>query len=175
MYEILRQEKLNDPLQKIPLDFIKRFSEFIHENKKIITRNGDFFAEELVRDKKQYENSMVLFKELMLRRKKKLLNLVFMANETSVIKKDFENMFPFEKDLFDGLLSSMEQNDKLISVLLLKEASNRDEVSLIITDDVESFVGMDGESIGPFEKGQYVLLEKQIADVLINGKKAVVA
>jgi len=174
LYEILRKEKMNDSLQKIPTDFIKSFSELIHENKRTITRNGDFFAEELVRDKKQYENSMVLFKELILRRKKKLFNLVFIANETSVMKKDFENMLPFEKDLFDSLLSSVEQTDKLISVLLVNEAS-ASLVSLLITDDIEPFVGMDGESVGPFKKGESVLLDRKVADILIGGQKAVTA
>ena len=174
LYEILRKEKTNDSLQKIAPDFIKSFSEFIHENKKTITRNGDFFAEEIMRDKKQYENSMVLFKELMLRRKKKLLNLVFLANETSVVKKDFENMLHFEKDLFDILLSSVEQTDKLISMLLLN-TSNPNEVSLLILEDIEPFIGMEGESVGPFTKGQSVLLNKQIADILVGGQKAVTA
>lgn len=172
LYELLRREKTNDTLQKMSLSFMRDFSEFIHQNKKAITNNGDFFAEELMRDKKQYENSMILFKELMLRRKRKLLNLVFIANETSVMKKDFENMLSFEKDLFDSLLHSIGQNDKLISMLLLNESVNN-EVSLLITDDVESFVGMSGESVGPFAKGQTVNLERKVADILIGGQKAV--
>src|SRR3989338_7581401 len=164
LYEILRKEKMNDSLQKIPTDFIKSFSELIHENKRNITSNGDFFAEELVRDKKQYENSMVLFKELILRRKKKLLNLVFIANETSVMKKDFENMLAFEKDLFDSLLSSVEQTDKLISTLLLNGYAENNEVALLITDDIEAFVGMNGDMVGPFKKGQSAVLSKDVAD-----------
>ena len=172
LYEILRREKTNDSLQKISTDFIKSFSELIHENKRNITSNGDFFSEEIVRDKKQYENSMVLFKELMLRRKKKLLNLVFIANETSVLKKDFENMLPFEKDLFDSLLNSVEQNDKLISMLLLNGNASS-ESSILIIEDVEPFIGMSGESIGPFKKGQSVMLSKDIADILVGSSKAV--
>ena len=74
LYEILRREKTNDGLQKIAPDFIKSFSELIHEHKRAITQNGDFFADDIMREKKQYENSRILFKELMLRRKKKILN-----------------------------------------------------------------------------------------------------
>lgn len=174
LYEILRREKTNDSLQKMPNDFMKDFSEFIHQHKKAITNSGDFFAEELMREKKQYENSMVMFKELILRRKKKLLNLVFLANETSVMKRDFENMLTFEKDLFDILLRSVEQTDKLISMLLLNgHAEKGDKSTLLITDDVESFVSMDGEFIGPFTKGQTVQLEKKTADILIGSSKAV--
>jgi DNA replication initiation complex subunit (GINS family) len=173
LYEILRREKNNESLQKLPGDFMKDFSEFIHQNKKAITNSGDFFADEIIRDKKQYENSMVIFKELMLRRKKKLLNLVFVANETNVMKKDFENMLSFEKDLFDILIRSVEQTDKLISMLLLNGHAEKDMVNLLITDDVESFVSMDGDFIGPFKKGQALSLDRKVADVLIGSSKAV--
>lgn len=175
LYEILRREKTNESLQKLPNDFMKDFSEFIHQNKKAITNSGDFFADEIIRDKKQYENSMVIFKELMLRRKKKLLNLVFIANETSVMKKDFDNMLSFEKDLFDILLRSVEQTDKLISMLLLNGHIDKDTVNLLITEDVESFVSMDGDFIGPFKKGQTLGLDRKVADVLIGSSKAVKA
>ena len=173
LYEILRREKTNDSLQKIAPDFIKSFSELIHEHKRAITRNGDFFAEDIMREKKQYENSMILFKELMLRRKKKILNLVFIANETGVLKKDFDDMLAFEKDLFERLISSVEQADKLVSMLLLNGAAALKDSSILITDDVESFVGMNGESIGPFKKGDSVTLDKRAADVLVGGQKAV--
>jgi len=173
LYELLRREKSNDALQKMSTDFMKDFSEFIHDNKRAITQNGDFFADEIMRYKKQYENSMTIFKELMLRRKKKLLNLVFIANETGVMKKDFENMLSFEKDLFDGLLSSVEQNDKLISMLLLNGYSNPEsKISILITENVEPFVNMSGESVGPFSKGETIALEKNIADILIGSHKA---
>lgn len=173
LYEILRREKTNESLQKLPNDFMKDFSEFIHQNKKAITNSGDFFADEIIRDKKQYENSMVIFKELMLRRKRKLLNLVFIANETTIMKKDFENLLSFEKDLFDILIRSVEQTDKLISMLILNGHAEKDNVNLLITEDVESFVSMDGDFVGPFSKGQTVNLERKISDVLIGSSKAV--
>jgi len=173
LYEVLRREKNNDALQKMPAGFMKDFSEFIHENKKAITKSDDFFADDIMRYKKEYENSMVLFKELILRRKKKLLNLVFIANETSVMKKDFENMLSFEKDLFDSLLSSVEQTDKLIAMLLLNGYADSDKANVLITEDVEPFVDMSGDSVGPFSKGDTVLLDKKVADILVGSQKAV--
>ncbi len=173
LYEFLRREKSNDGLQKLSVDFIKHFSELIHEHKRTITRNGDFFADEVMRETKLYENSMTLFKELMLRRKKKILNLVFIANETGVMKRDFDDMLPFEKDLFERLLSSVEQADKLVSALLLNGAAVHD-VSVLITDDVEPFVGMNGESLGPFKKGDSQLIDRRVADVLVGGQKAII-
>lgn len=173
LYEFLRKEKSMEGLQKLPLDFVSNFSEFIHEHKRNITKNGDFFSDEIVREKKQYENSMTMFKELVLRRKKKLLNLVFIANETGVMKRDFEDMLPFEKDLFEQILMSVENTDKLVSTLLLNGAAGLQEVLLLVTDDVEPFVGMAGESLGPYKKGDSIRLDRRIADILIGGQKAV--
>ncbi len=173
LYEFLRKEKSSEGLQKLPIDFVKNFSEFIHEHKRNITRNGDFFSDEIIKEKKQYENSMTMFKELILRRKKKLLNLVFIANETGVMKKDFDDMLSFEKDLFEQILMSVGQTDKLVSTLLLNGAVELQEILLLITDDVEPFVGMAGESLGPYKKGDSVRLDKRIADILIGGQKAI--
>ena len=173
LYEFLRKEKNNDNLQRLPFDFVRLFSELIYEHRRAITKNGDFFSDEIVREKKQYENSMTLFKELILRRKKKILNLVFIANETGLMKKDFEDMLLFEKDLFEKLLSSVEETDKLVASLLINGSSNLQEVNLLITDDVESFVGMSGEFYGPFKKGDSVNIDRRVADILVSGQKAV--
>ncbi len=173
LYEFLRKEKNSDSLQKLPLDFVKGFSELIHEHKRAITQNGDFFSDNIVREKKQYENSMILFKELMLRRKKKILNLVFIANETGLMKKDFEDMLPFEKDLFEKMLLYVEQTDKLIANLLLDGSLALKDVSLLITDDVDSFVDMGGKPRGPFKKGDSITMDKTVAEILVSGQKAV--
>jgi DNA replication initiation complex subunit (GINS family) len=173
LYEFLRKEKSSEGLQKLPQDFVKIFSEFIHEHKRNITKNGDFFSDDIVREKKQYENSMTMFKELILRRKKKLLNLVFIANETGVMKKDFDDMLSFEKELFEQILISVEQTDKLVSTLLLNGAVGLQETLILITEDVEQFVGMGGESLGPYKKGDSVRLDRRIADILVGGQKAI--
>ncbi len=174
LYEFLRKEKTNEGLQKLPFDFVKSFSELIHEHKRNITRNGDFFSDEIVREKKQYENSMTLFKELILRRKKKILNLVFVATETGVMKRDFEDMLAFERDLFEQLLSSVEQTDKLLATLLLNGSHALQETSVVIMEDVEPFVGMGGEALGPYRKGDSVVIDRRVAEVLVSGQKAII-
>ena len=44
---------------------------------------------------------IAIFKELGLRRKKKLLELAFVSAETGISKRDFENLMPFEKETFE--------------------------------------------------------------------------
>ena len=55
---------------------------------------------------------MTLFKEIMLRRRKKILNLVLIAAETGISKQDFDNMLVFEKALFEDLMKCIDTTDK---------------------------------------------------------------
>ena len=101
LYEFLRKEKYSEQLQKLPRDFVKEFSSYMVETRKRFSNvEVDSFSDDILKEKKQYENAVAIFKELMLRRKKKILNLVFIAAETGVMKRDFTDMLSFEKDLF---------------------------------------------------------------------------
>jgi DNA replication initiation complex subunit (GINS family) len=171
LYEFLRKEKYDDNLQGLPSDFLKQFCEYINQKRKGIERNGDFFADDLVKDKKEYENSMTIFKELILRRKKKILNLVFVAAETGLMKKDFTDMLLFEKDLFERLILAINNADISVSDLINNKGLDND-LEVLIKEDVEHFIGMVGDSVGPFKKGQNVILDKDVADILIKGDKA---
>ena len=83
IYEILRKEKYSDVLQPLPKNFIEDFSLYLSETRGKNSSEQDLFADSLAKSKKQIENSIALFKELILRRKKKLLSLVFTATETN--------------------------------------------------------------------------------------------
>ena len=96
LYEILRKEKYSEVLQVLPKNILEDISEFLHDKKGESLKEGDMFEDSIIKSKKQLENSIALLKELILRRKKKLLNLVFVATETGIMKKDYENMMSFE-------------------------------------------------------------------------------
>jgi DNA replication initiation complex subunit (GINS family) len=175
LYESLRKEKNSEQLQALPLEFIESLTNYLAESRSHLERNGGFFADDLINEKKQYENSIVMFKELMLRRKKKILNLVFIAAETGVMKKDFIDMLSFEQDLFEKLIKSVEELDKKISNVLnpnvSKESIEGSEFKVIFKEDVKEFIDMSGKFIGPFKKGDEVSLKKSVAEILINEKK----
>lgn len=175
IYESLRKERYSEQLQELPKKFISDVSNYISEKKKISNREGDIFSDEVSKVKKQLENATSLFKELMLLRKKKLLGLVFIASETGISKRDFENMLNFEKELFDNVMSSMEHAEKT----LVSEFSNGAFIPegnimklVLFLDDVEELVGGSGETIGPFKKDEIVNIPKQIAEILVSDKKA---
>ncbi|MDP4039082.1 MAG: hypothetical protein Q8P57_00665 [Candidatus Pacearchaeota archaeon] len=172
LYEFLRKEKYSEQLQKLPADFVKQFSDYLCEHKRNISKNGDFFSEEILSAKKEYENSMIIFSELILRRKKKILNLVFVAAETGVMKKDFDDLLPFEKDLFERLVLAVDDAGNSVNQALSNCSLENLSKEVVIQEDVEEFVDMFGEFIGPFKKGQKVSLDGRVADVLISGGKA---
>jgi len=172
IYEASRKERYSEQLQNLPKNFIEEVAIYLKEKKEIAAKDEGDFSDVILKTKKQLENAVTLFKELILRRRKKILNLVLIAAETGISKQDFENMLPIEKEVFEELMKNIDLSDKKLSELLNgKKESERNEMILFI-DDVEEFVGLDGEKTGPFEKGQIANLPKEIVKILIDDKKA---
>ena len=127
----------------------------------------------IAKTKKQLENATTLFRELMIRRRKKILNLVLIAAKTGISKQDFDNMLSFEKSLFEELIKNIENSDKKINELLdEKKAEELKNELVIFKTDVEEFLDIEGEKIGPFQKGQIANIPKEIAKILIEDDKA---
>ena len=174
LYEFLRKEKYSEQLQHLPKNFIAQFGDFLKERKKEYSALDDSLSSELIKEKKQFENAHSIFKEIMIRRKKKILNLVFIATETGIMKRDFTDMLSFEQELFDDLILSINKGDNEMKALLNgKSAGAKDSHKMItLIDNVEEFIDMDGKTVGPFTKGTLVNLDSTVADILISGGKA---
>jgi DNA replication initiation complex subunit (GINS family) len=175
LYDALRKERYSEQLQAIPKTFIKEVSAYLKDKKEIANKDNDDFSDTIIKTKKQFENSIAIFKELMLRRKKKLLELAFVAAETGISKRDFENMLTVEKESFDGIMKSLERSDKKVSEIL-KGSDEGEEVSknkmIVFTQDTDEFLDLDGNMMGPFKKGDVANLSGEIANILIVDKKA---
>ncbi len=178
LFEYLRKEKYGEQLQKLANDFVSGFTEFMVELTKGFSKDEDSFLDDSLIVKKQHENSIAIFKELMLRRKRKILNLVFVAAETGVMKKDFEDMLSFEKNLFEVLVEKVSSADKELSKLMNgngKKSKSSKKISgkkVKLLDKVEEFVGLSGDAVGPFEKDTVAELDSQVAEILIESGKA---
>ena len=173
-YEILRKERYSEQLQLWPKNFIIDVSGYISEKKKLASQEGEYFSDEVAKVKKQLENANSIFKELMLLRKKKLLGLVFVASETGINKRDFENMLDFEKELFDNIMSSIEFSEKALN----SEFTNGEIIPegqmmklVLFLDNVDGFLDVSGKELGPFNKDDIVNLPKQIVEILVGDKK----
>jgi len=174
LYELLRKEKYNENLQVLPKNFIADFVEYLGDKRETEEQQDDLFVDSVAKSKKQFENAVALFKELMLRRKKKLLSLVFVATETGIMKRDYENMLVHEKETFDKLVKSFEEGDKELSSLLAgnKKEAVKKQIMVLFSNDVEEFVDQKGKGVGPFASGELANLDVSIAEILVSGGKA---
>lgn len=173
LYELLRKEKYNDQLQPLSKNFVSDVTEFLQEKRKELASLTDSFSETALRTKKQFENSVSIFRELMRIRKRKILNLVFVASETGIMKRDFGTMLSFEQSLFEKLVASVDDADKELHFLLnggsISKPSQR---MVLITQPITQFVDMTGNAIGPFDKGMLVNLDNDVASILVSDLKA---
>ena len=106
IYEAAKKERYSENLQPIPKSFVKDVAKYMKEKKEVAFREGDVFSDVLMKTKKQLENAVTLFQELMRRRRKKILHLVLIASETGISKQDFDNMLLIEKSLFQDLMQT---------------------------------------------------------------------
>jgi len=71
------------------------------------------------------------------------------------------------------LMKCLDVSDKKLNELLEggKVAEVQVNEMVMFKEDVESFVGLDAENMGPFEKGQIVNIPKEITKILFEGGK----
>ncbi|MEX0920503.1 MAG: hypothetical protein WDZ69_02905 [Candidatus Pacearchaeota archaeon] len=173
LYEAARKERYSDQLQPLNKNFIVDVSDYLKEKKQITLKEDDVFSDTIAKTKKQLENAVTIFRELMTRRRKKILNLVLIASETGISKQDFENMLPFEKELFEEIMKNIEFSDKKISEIMNGKKEDESKNNLVMfKEEVKELLDMQGEKIGPFDKGQIANIPKEVAKILIEDGKA---
>jgi len=175
IYEAARKERYSEQLQPLPKNFISEVSDYLREKRDIASKDNDVFSDVIIKTKKQLENAITLFKELILRRKKKILSLVLVAAETGISKQDFENMLPFEKTLFEDLMKNIDLSEKRLNDILNGNKEEQKNELVVFKEHVDEFVGLTGEKMGAYEKGQIVNMPKEIAKILIDSGKAELA
>ena len=173
IYEAAKKERYSEQLQALPKNFIANVAEYLREKKEMSSKEDDAFSDMITKTKKQFETAVVLFNELKRIRRKKILNLVLIASETGISKRDFENMLDFEKELFEELMKCIDASDKKFNGLFngTKNGVLKNDM-VVFKVDVEEFLGTDGEMMGGFKKGQIANLPHQIAQILIEDEKA---
>ena len=111
----------------------------------------------------------------MLRRKKKILELAFVAAETGISKRDFENMLALEKESFDSIMKALEKGDKKVTEILKGSDGGSEEPKnkmIVFIQNTDGFLDLDGNKLGPFKKGDVANLAEEISNILIVDKKA---
>ena len=173
IYEAEKKERYSESLQNLPKHFVKEVSDYLRDKKEISSKNDESFSEVILKTKKQLENARTIFNSFIRLRRKKILNLVNIAAEIGISKKDYENMLDFEKELFESIMKCVDFSTKtLLGSLDGKTNEARKNEMIVFKENSDEFLGMNGEKMGPFEKGQIVNLPKEIAEILIEDKKA---
>jgi DNA replication initiation complex subunit (GINS family) len=171
LYEALRKERYSDDLQLLKKNFLLDVSEYFSEKQKFTDKGTDMFSDVIIKSKKRLENAMALFKELLLRRRKKVLNLAFVASETGISKKDFENLLDFEKELFEDIVKSLERADKNLNDSMVGGSIESKFKLVRFISSVDEFLDLEGETLGPFNQGEVANLENEIVQILVQDKK----
>ena len=172
IYEAMRKEKYSEGLQILPKKFLVEVSEYFREKRELLNKEDDLFSDIAIKNKKKLENAQASFRDLLRIRKKKILNLAFVASQVGISKKDFENLLSFEKDLFEELVRALERAEKNQTADMSGATKDMRAHKLVrFLEDVPEFLGMDGEEIGPFVKGEVANLESEIISVLEKDKK----
>lgn len=172
IYEASRKERYSEQLQPLQDNFILEVRNYLEEKKQIALKENTEFSDVITATKKQMENAQMLFRELIRGRKKKIMNLILIASETGISKKDFDNMLDFEKKLFENLMKSVEASDKEVRDLLRSKIGILKNKNILFKEDVGEFIGLDGNKIGPFKKGEKIKIEEEIAKILVDDNKA---
>lgn len=174
LYEYLRKEKYGEQLTALPKTFISEVSSFLKEKRAGLVASPDIFADDILKAKKQFENALAIFRELVRIRKRKILNLVFVASETGIMKRDFSTLLDFEQELFENLVTAVDGSDKALQQSLSGSPTpEKNNKMVLMSQSISEFVDMSGSLIGPFEKGALVNLDKRVADILLSEGKAI--
>ena len=172
IYEFLRKEKYSESLQPLTKNFLNEVNEYLTEKRDFLNKEEDMFSDMAIRNKKKLENSMASFKDLLRLRKKKILNLAFVASEVGISKKDFENLLGFEKDLFEEVVRDLEKAEKQKETEMSGNTNGDLKHKLVrFLEKVPEFLNFDGEEVGPFEKGEIANLENELIEILQQDKR----
>jgi DNA replication initiation complex subunit (GINS family) len=170
VYEAAKKERYSENLQPIPKGFVKDVAKYLKEKRDASLKEEDVFSDVLLKTKKQLENAITLFQELLRRRRKKILNLVLIASETGISKQDFDNMLLVEKSLFEDLMKCVETSDRKLNEILNgagEEETQKNDL-VVFLEEAPEFMASDGIKYGPFEVGQFVNLPKDIAKIFVE-------
>ena len=171
LYEALRKERYSQELQLLKDRFLDDVAEYFADKKQFSEKESDMFSEIAIKSKKKLENAITNFRELLRIRRKKLLNLAFVAAEIGISKKDFENLLGFEKEFFEEVVKSLEKADKNLNNAMAGERQDKKYRLVRFLEDVEEFLGLGGGGIGPFEKGEVANLEREIVEILEKDRR----
>ncbi|HLP79983.1 MAG TPA: hypothetical protein VK158_05075 [Acidobacteriota bacterium] len=188
LFEVLRAEKIESELQKLPPTFyddIVAYLKLKHEALKKSQASTDAFASDHVETmQQQLSNARRIIADIYDRREKKIISLAINKSRTPSQLFDIQAMLAIEQQFFDKIVSVLSANrsDVLINVLSFKPASmalspiQPPSEELVFEQhptyecvaDIPEFFGPDMKHYGPYVKGEKVQIAQIIAKILLK-------
>jgi DNA replication initiation complex subunit (GINS family) len=157
--KILNEEKKSQNLTKIPDDFYETVRMYIEGKKKLAKEKKDEI--ELRNIERIVENIFNL-------RERKIINFAIMAARAGVQPS---NLTSEEKQFFQKVFETLKERrvilDKLKSALE-GEVKKEVEILVVFKQDFPAFVGIDGQTYGPFKKGDIAKLPEENRKILAS-------
>jgi len=157
--KILNEEKKSQNLTKIPDDFYETVRMYIEGKKKLAKEKKDEI--ELRNIERIVENIFNL-------RERKIINFAIMAARAGVQPS---NLTSEEKQFFQKVFETLKERrvilDKIKSALE-GEIKKEVEILVVFKQDFPAFVGIDGQTYGPFKKGDIAKLPEENRKILVS-------
>ncbi len=177
LFDTLRREKSRDELQVLPRGFYAEAAAFLAEKRQAAADQG------LLSSQKagiEFQNASRILRELYDRRERKVLTLAMHKTRTESAIIDREALLEEEQELFDAVVSTLQQARHAILVKGGRPAPSVHQeppavpeiVKVRFSAAVPKFVGKDLSVYGPFEEGQEAALPANIARILIDKGRA---
>lgn len=192
LFELLQREKERTDIQKLEPAFFNDVIGYIKDKKKILEAKDDsvFAHEEKRKTERQLENIYKILKELYERREKKIISLALDKSRTKSNLIDTSPLLKEEKVIFDALSGLLDTYREAILLSVLNEKQPfmavqepkvdfktalelKKKTRLVrFMEKVPKFVGPELEEYGPFTEEDIANLPEEIADVLLDKRKA---
>jgi DNA replication initiation complex subunit (GINS family) len=158
--KILNEEKKNPNLTKIPEDFYEVVKQYIEGKKKLAKERKDEI--ELRNIERIVENIFNL-------RERKIVNFAIMYARAGVQPS---NLTSEEKVFFDKLVELINSRREILknikAALEEKEEKKEFEILVVFKQDFPAFVGIDGQTYGPFKRGDIAKLPEENRKILVE-------
>ncbi len=194
LYDILRNEKKREDLQKLDDSFFVDIVSYVREKKTILESKKD--EEELFAagEKKnlQYELRSIkrILKEIYEKREKKIIEIALNKSRTGSDIIDTSSMLREEKEFYGKLLANLDLYRRGILLNLFKgelpnvsEDNKRIDIKpkpeekkgmtkVRLVNPVPSFVWKDLKVYGPYDKGEEIEIFPEVASLLVRKGRA---
>ncbi|HLC51807.1 MAG TPA: hypothetical protein VJI98_01015 [Candidatus Nanoarchaeia archaeon] len=200
LYDILRNEKKREDLQKLENTFFIDVVSYLREKQALLKEkeNDDNLFAAGEKDKIEYELRSIkrIIKEIYEKREKKMIEIALNKSKTGSDIIDTSSMLREEKEFYNNLLKILDGSRREVLLRLYRgelpgfipktiiQEVNKNEILAEKTDVNEemtkiefihptpSFVWKDMKVYGPYEKGDKIDIFPEVAELLVRKKRA---